>query len=210
MSRRPSRLVSECGSCAPGSAVPNCSQTCLDRHSSPGRTGVCAYAGGGELGVLGATAAERRDEAALARGERPAGKARDVQTAFDLRLPGEAKARKLSSLDLLCDRIPREEGDPEPFAGGPLDRLARVQLPHPRRRGAELREHAISDLTCARAGLANEQGLPGDGGRLDPTVADQKRARLGDADDLVGEEWRQLDSIVDLSLADESKLDTPS
>jgi len=36
---------------------------------------------------------------------------------------------QLTALDLLGNRVAREEGDPEPFARGPFDRLARVELP---------------------------------------------------------------------------------
>ena len=58
-----------------------------------------------------------------------------------------------------------------------------------------------------RAGLANKQRLLGEGGLLERAIPDREQAGSGNADDLVREERRELDSIVDLGLADEGKLD---
>ena len=60
---------------------------------------------------------------------------------------GRPAIRKLSSSprDLLGDGVAGEESDAEAFAGGALDRLARVELPNTRRLHARGGERVLGD-----------------------------------------------------------------
>src|SRR6266508_2838730 len=108
-------------------------------------------------GVLGATARQRRDEPALAGREGAAAQVRDRELPGHGRAAGQPEDLELAALDLLGDRIAGEERDPASLSRGPLDRLARTELPRSGRRRAGRLELSVDEPLRARVGLAGEQ-----------------------------------------------------
>src|SRR5919204_6872335 len=173
--------------------------------SAPSRR--CADARRCVIGLLRAAAGECRDEALLRRRERTAGETSDGEVPEHGRPSGEAEALEVAPLDLLGDGVAGEEGEPEPFAGGALDRLARAELPDARRPDPDRPQLLVDHLPRARAALAREEHEFGEPRRSEPAVPEGCEARLRDADDLVLEERLELDPLVGHDGADERELE---
>ncbi len=120
--------------------------------------------------ALGTAAGEGLDEAALAGRERPSCEAGDVQLALE-RL-ADPECFQLAAFDLLGDGVAGEEGYAEPFARGPLDRLARVELPGALGPDVSARERTLADTPRARPRFAHEKRLPSELLRIRASVAD--------------------------------------
>src|ERR1043166_937513 len=115
------------------------------RHRSDARCGV--------VGLLRAAAGERRDEALLGRRGRASCEPRHREVSEERRPPRETEALEVAPLDLLGDGVAREEREPEAFAAGAFDRLARPELPHTRRPDADCVQLLVNYLLRARAAL---------------------------------------------------------
>jgi hypothetical protein len=130
-----------------------------------------------------------------------------VEAPLDPGLASEAEAFELAPLDFLGHCVVRHEGDAEPFASRPLDRLGGVEFRDPLRLDAGGAKRAVGDLLCARARLAYEQRLRAEHVRLHLALRLSQQSRLGNADDLVGEERLELDPLVRGRIADEGQVD---
>src|SRR5206468_5993343 len=124
---------------------------------------------------LPAAAPERGDEGALARTDRPAGETRDREMAPERGPAGDPEALELAAVDLLRDRVAREEGDAESLTRGALRGLRRTELPDARRRDPGLAESLLGDLARARFRLAGEQHLLAESGSFDLAVLQREQ-----------------------------------
>src|SRR5262249_28734645 len=141
-------------------------------------------AGCGELGLLGAAAGERCDEAALGGREGAAGEGGDEEVALERRPAGEAGAFEGAARDPLGDGVAREEGDAEPFARGALDGFGRAELPDGGGLDRDRSQLLLEEASRARASLAREQQHVADPFRGEPPGGELERPGPGDADDL--------------------------
>ena len=72
-----------------------------------------------------------------------------MESTLDLRLPSEAEALEFFSLNFFGDGVAREKGNSKAFAGGSLDRFARVELPQPLGLDTRSAKSLLGHLACA-------------------------------------------------------------
>ena len=82
----------------------------------------------------------------------------------------EPESFEFVSCDFLGNGVAGQEGDAETFAGGALDRLARIEFPDVSGSYASLRERVVADLSRARRCAADEERLLGECGSCDCAI----------------------------------------